>query len=246
MKIRAILCDLDDTLCESHIYYSQALQKCWENLKNRGVIEGEMFEDFLERYMEVRDSMRKENVKEGISHSRALVMQQLLRSLGIYYNIELVNELYDIYWGYVTENIQLYPTVRDTLFELKKRGIKVVIISDGMILSRIKKIEALGISNLIYNLVTSEESGFDKPDKRIFELGVKSANTKKDELLAIGNNYVGDILGAKSLGIKACLFRYLDDINVFRKDKSDSIKPDFEISEFEELLKIVDNLETKS
>jgi putative hydrolase of the HAD superfamily len=63
----------------------------------------------------------------------------------------------------------------------------------------------LGMKQYIDFYVTSHEAGCDKPAPGIFNLALKKANIKPEEIIYIGDQYETDMLGAKGVGIKGVL-----------------------------------------
>jgi putative hydrolase of the HAD superfamily len=68
------------------------------------------------------------------------------------------------------------------------------------------KIKACGLDKYIVNMYLSDQIGYHKPDRRIFEYAVKSSNARKKESLMIGDNFQADIIGAKNFGIDQMYF----------------------------------------
>lgn len=74
--------------------------------------------------------------------------------------------------------------------------------------SRLRKIlHKFSLSKYISVMMLSGEIGFEKPDKRIFEMAAKHMNIKNmSELLHIGDDEEKDFLGAHNAGAQALLF----------------------------------------
>ena len=68
-----------------------------------------------------------------------------------------------------------------------------------------KKILKLDLEEYIDFLVTSEEVGHEKPNKKIFEKALKKINLQNDQVVMIGDSMAKDIEGAKSLKIDSYL-----------------------------------------
>ena len=87
--------------------------------------------------------------------------------------------LIDMY-RYHSPSIQLFDDVLDIIKSIKAKHGKIGIITDGRTKTQMAKIKALGIYDLIDNIVISEEIGTEKPNE---------ANFKAIETSIIGNNY---------------------------------------------------------
>jgi putative hydrolase of the HAD superfamily len=70
------------------------------------------------------------------------------------------------------------------------------IISNGFNESQAKKMEASGLTPYFDLVVTSETTGYKKPDPRIFQYAMDRLSIKNEETMMIGDNPNSDILGA--------------------------------------------------
>lgn len=65
------------------------------------------------------------------------------------------------------------------------------------------KLEKSGIKNYFDQIVTSESIGLKKPNSKVFEFALQSANAKPAHSIMIGDSYEADILGALNVGMLA-------------------------------------------
>jgi HAD superfamily hydrolase (TIGR01509 family) len=56
------------------------------------------------------------------------------------------------------------------------------------------------------HIIVSEQTGFKKPHKAIFDYATSLASTTADSCLMVGDNLETDIQGALAAGMQACLF----------------------------------------
>ncbi len=127
-----------------------------------------------------------------------------------------------------------YPHVQNTLIELKKRGLKLAIVSDAPRLRAWLRLAAMRLSNFFDVVVTYDDTGQRKPSKVPFEAAISQLGLTPEEVLMVGDWPERDILGAKSLGMKTCFAKYGYSFGVAPKTEAD-----YEIDDVEELLKIV-------
>lgn len=97
-------------------------------------------------------------------------------------------------------SFKAFKDAREVIDFLKKRGIKIGIISNASatlddILKRI------GLHSRFAHIVISEKAGVEKPDRKIFLKALKLSNSKAAETVYIGDNYIADIYGARSAGL---------------------------------------------
>ena len=231
-KYKALFVDLDDTLFDSHSLYDQAVHMSWEHFRKFYDVE---FKDYLETFLKIRSELKDQFKFKTISHHRAILFERLLEHFQIPFDADLILDLYNTYWFAVNTYIQPFPSVINTLTSIKKAHIKIVALSDGTVLSRLQKIQALKISPLIDLLVSSEETNFTKPKPDMFKLALQKADVEKDEVIFVGNSYSADVTGGDDFGITTVWFNP----NKMHKPRNSDFAPDFVIKEFKEILGIM-------
>lgn len=82
-------------------------------------------------------------------------------------------------------------------------------------------------------IIISEEVGFSKPDKRIFELALKKLNVQPENTLFVGDDLEKDIAGCQNANIKGIWFNPHGIMN------KTEIKPYSEIDTFDSLLSYI-------
>ena len=92
----------------------------------------------------------------------------------------------------------------DTLAQLKDMGYTIGVISnaDGRVDSFL---EHAGLKQYLNFVVDSGTVGIEKPDRRIFELGLERAGAQAEEAVHVGDVYEVDVVGARGAGIDAVL-----------------------------------------
>ncbi|MDY6986323.1 MAG: HAD-IA family hydrolase [Candidatus Thermoplasmatota archaeon] len=75
------------------------------------------------------------------------------------------------------------------------------------------------IRRYFFSVTTSEEAGYAKPNRRIFELALSRSGLSARECVYVGNSVERDIRGAKALGFKTVLvFGQSDEADYCAKD----------------------------
>lgn len=97
----------------------------------------------------------------------------------------------------------LFEGVLDFLKNSKLKNIPLIIVTDMVAQTQFEKLSKLGIDQFISAVVTSEEAGVEKPNKKIFNIALTKMNLKAKNVIMIGDSYEKDIMGAKKLGIHA-------------------------------------------
>lgn len=100
---------------------------------------------------------------------------------------------------------QLYADSLPTLARLKAAGKIVGIISDWGIHLLEHVLIPLGVTAHCDFVIASAVVGLSKPSADIFHLALQRAGVRAEEAVYIGDNYVLDVLGARSAGIPGVL-----------------------------------------
>ena len=98
----------------------------------------------------------------------------------------------------------LFDDVLPVLNELKGKGFILGLISnvDSDITPLLDK---LGLSQLLQAVVTSQETGYMKPQPKIFKKAARQAGIQVSEAMYIGDQYQIDVIGAKKAGMQGVL-----------------------------------------
>ncbi|OGC44048.1 hypothetical protein A2400_02175 [candidate division WS6 bacterium RIFOXYB1_FULL_33_14] len=232
-KYKGLMVDLDDTLIKSQKMYDLATQHTALYVsKEYGIDSDDFFNVVNEKYKIISRTFPSTHTR----HSRILVYRLALASLNIKYELSLLPKLEDMYWDYFLSHVQLYDGVIETFSILKKRGVKIAVVSDGDLSTRIRKVEAIGLIPYVDEVVASEEVIFEKPFSAIFTLALSRLGIEAHEAIMLGNNFKNDIRGAQLLGIRSGIFNPPFDANLIGQDMQSIIVPDFVINSYQDLL----------
>lgn len=137
----------------------------------------------------------------------------LLQEAGITPTKELISNMLIEMKNFKYEMV-LYDDVIPTLTAIKKRGLITGLVSnvDKDISSMLEKLELKALLDII---VTSQEAGFNKPHREIFEVAANEAGIKAEEALFIGDQYKVDVLGSVNAGMSGVL---LDRADYYKDD----------------------------
>jgi HAD superfamily hydrolase (TIGR01549 family) len=103
----------------------------------------------------------------------------------------------------------LFDDVRDTLKDLKTRGLKLGLLTN--LQSEVNSMcRELGIAEYLDFTVTSAEVGADKPQPPIFLKALQLAHVNAAEAIHVGDQYQNDVLGARRAGISPILLDRAD------------------------------------
>tara|TARA_B100000886_G_scaffold339897_1_gene306867 strand:- start:4915 stop:5658 length:744 start_codon:yes stop_codon:yes gene_type:complete len=197
VKPDAVLFDTDNTLYEYSPANNKAIKEVAIKMKNLiGISENK----FIEKYSQAKKEIKQQLGNTASSHSRLLYFQRLIELIGLKAQLLLALDLEQTFWRTFLDNAPLFPGVKDLFYVLKKEDIPIGIVTDLTSHIQLRKLTYFGLEDVFDAVVTSEEVGADKPDKKIFFLILKKLKlSTKDNIWMIGDNPYADIYGAKQI-----------------------------------------------
>ena len=199
---KGVIFDIDGTLYDYQTSDTLAMKKfCAFVEENLGVDE----KTFRENYAAARQIVRGRLKDTAAQHSRVLLIQTALELMGKNSFAHLL-EMYDVYWDCFLDNMQPYDGTADFLSELKLSGVKIATCTDMTAHIQYRKLKRLGLDKFIDFMVTSEETGFEKPAPIMFNLALQKLNLPANEVAYFGDAFERDIRGAANVGIKPFWF----------------------------------------
>jgi putative hydrolase of the HAD superfamily len=132
-----------------------------------------------------------------------------------------------------------YPHVFLTLVQLVKRGIKLAVVSDAPSREAWLRLTYLNLHHLFDVVLTHEDTGEYKPSPVPFKTALDRLSVDASEALMIGDWAERDMVGAAQVGMKTVFARYGDTFGTMHSGA------DYEINDIQDLLKIVDEVNTK-
>lgn len=201
---KAFLIDLDNTLYEYNPCHEYALMACWKYSRGMGSIS---FLEFKKFYELAKKDVKKYTIDQAASHSRFLYFQRFLerRTGGTCINTTI--KLERLYWNSFLNKMNLSSGVLEFLKECRKKDIKICLITDLTAKIQFEKIKRLKIGSYIDFIVSSEESGHDKPHQNIFRLALQKLKMRSKDVVLIGDDYNKDLAGGEKMGIKTILIK---------------------------------------
>jgi putative hydrolase of the HAD superfamily len=98
---------------------------------------------------------------------------------------------------------QPFPDAVSTLTELKRRGLKTGVITNGRQSIQDAKIDALAIRSLLDTVSISEAEGLRKPDRCIFERAAARLGVAPADCAFVGDHPKVDVAGARAVELFA-------------------------------------------
>ncbi len=184
---------------------------------------------------------------DPLQFSRALWISQTLERLdleqvfGVDMNQLLRNaQVYEQkYWDYLIPRLQVFPGTIQTLTALKQRGKKLALLtdSDGVREIKLRRIRSAGLDRFFDFIVTTDDTGVNKPDIKNFSFILHSANLRGKDCVMVGDHPNVDLYTAKRLGFTT----------IWTKEHLNSdvayAYVDFDIHRIEQVVDIIDMIE---
>lgn len=101
-------------------------------------------------------------------------------------------------------DLVLFDDVAPVLTDLKEKGLILGLISN-VEQDMTETLTRLKLPSWLAIVVTSQDTGFNKPKPEIFREALRRARVKPSEAIYIGDQYQVDVIGARGAGIKAIL-----------------------------------------
>jgi HAD superfamily hydrolase (TIGR01549 family) len=199
---RAVLCDLDDTLFD----HARATRLALASLRD-GVPEfaAHPFDDLCDRHRTLLDTLHLDVLagRVSIDNARAERFRRLLEGLGARDAATRAGDLasgyraaYETSWHPVAGAVELARA-------LQSAAVPLIIVTNNIVAEQRIKLAHCGLTDLVTSLVTSEEVGSVKPDRKIFDEALARAGVRADEAVMLGDAWSTDIVGALGAGIRA-------------------------------------------
>jgi len=199
MDIKHIFFDLDHTLWDFETNSARA----FDFIFNDNKVEVDL-NSFLRVYTPINQKYWKLYREEKVSKP-ALRYKRLKETFDLLnYNIsdDLINYLAIVYIDNLPNYNMLFEGTIEVLNYLSPKY-EMHIITNGFEEIQTKKLKNSGIKQYFDKIITSESVGVKKPNPKIFDYALQSANAKAEHSIMIGDNYEADVQGALNMRMRA-------------------------------------------
>ena len=98
---------------------------------------------------------------------------------------------------------RLMPGAKRTLEELRRRGAKLVLLSNAQSCFTLPELRQLGLAESFDQIFLSSDFGCKKPSPAFFRLAMAKAGAAAEESVMVGNDLEADIVGADRCGMES-------------------------------------------
>lgn len=225
MTRNAVIFDLDNTLVNRRLAFREYSKR------------------FIGQYIAVSDSAHHEELVEWIRRAdrdgyrkKRELYEEILHTLPMISQGTTVEEMLHFWFSEFYKCTVLMEGALDILADLKCKGLKLGIITNGSVHTQNSKIDQVMLRDYFDVIIVSDEVQLKKPDKRIFELALERLNAEPQESWYVGDHPVNDIQGALSAGLNTVWLKGYTDLVESLTDET------IKIDRLQELTRIFDGI----
>ncbi|WP_435127313.1 HAD family hydrolase [Halobaculum sp. D14] len=233
MTFDAVFVDLDDTLYPYAPCNAAGKEAAFETIREQGY--DLTRDEFESLYQEGRSEVKRELAGTASAHERFLYFKRAIDIHAGTHRSKHALELGEAYWEAYVDEMTLFDGVVDALAALSDAGVDVAVVSNLTTRIQLKKLHRLGIEAHVDLLLTSEETGREKPSSVMFTLPLARLDRRASETLMVGDSVESDVVGGNAVGLTTALFNGPDDA----ADLTGRERPDHIIQGFGELTELV-------
>ena len=200
---KAIIFDMDDTILSNDV----SAEKCWRQVCHdfNHRIEVADSEGLPSVILEVdrwfwSDPERSHRGGLDLLKSRKDVLSLAFDRYGIVDDL-LLEEMAASFHKLKMATIDIFPGALDALHALRKRGIRLGLITNGNAQGQRTKVKGTELEPLFESILIEGEFGVGKPDPRVFHHTLDQLQATPAQTWMVGDNLVNDIAGAQAVGI---------------------------------------------
>ncbi len=201
---RALLFDMDDTIVRESAGDENLWAELCDGFATRAGVEASALHEAVlwARDWFWDDAAREKRGRLAMPWARRAVAEAAFRRLGLR-NLAVAHALGDAFTRTRHERMHFFPGARETLLELRARGHKLALLTNGGAVFQREKIERFALAPLFDAVFVEGELGFGKPDPRVFARALRALDAEPHEALMTGNDLRSDVFGAKRAGVRA-------------------------------------------
>ena len=239
--IRAVLFDMGSTLLEFENQpwedlIRQGIEAVYKGLHAHGVVlptSQDFYQVFRESYRETWRQAEQSLLEMQIR----LMLQETAQGLGLLLTEAMLLDLVRAHYAPVSSQVTIYADTVDTLVEVRRRGMKVGLVSNTVWPGALHKedLERFGILELFDHLLFSADLGVRKPHPQIFQAALDALNVAPHEAVFVGDRVPEDVEGAMRVGMRGVWKERPD------RERLPHVIPDAQIIHLRELPAILDS-----
>jgi putative hydrolase of the HAD superfamily len=145
---------------------------------------------------------------------------------------DLASRIADRFTAYREEEMFVFPGAHDAIDELKARGVKLALVTNGAAETQRAKVERFAFAHRFDHIQIEGEHGFGKPEERAYLHAMEALGVTAGDTWMVGDNLEWEIAAPQRLGIYAIWM----DVHGEGLPPASTVKPDRIIRSLSELL----------
>jgi putative hydrolase of the HAD superfamily len=145
---------------------------------------------------------------------------------------DLAIRIADRFNAYREEEMFVFPGAHDAIDELKARGVKLALVTNGAAETQRAKVERFAFAHRFDHIQIEGEHGFGKPEERAYLHAMEALGVTAGDTWMVGDNLEWEIAAPQRLGIYAIWM----DVHGEGLPPASTVKPDRIIRSLSELL----------
>lgn len=204
--MKTIVFDVDDTIYDQQKPFEKAIRTAFPHVKQKDIpllyLRFRFYSD--ETFPKV---MTGEWTLENMRYYR---MAESLKDLNYPTISQVKGTEFQTIYEVELANIQMHEEIRRIFDFLVDRQIPIGIITNGPTEHQTKKVKQLQLENWVpsKHIIISQSTGFQKPEKEIFDLAAQTFGMDPRHTLYVGDSYENDICGAHNGGWQSLWFNH--------------------------------------
>lgn len=226
IHLRGIVLDLDDTLIFEHEYVKSGFSTLARSLAQT---------EQEERSYQIWLSEQARLPSDGQTFNRLLATFPELQTR------TTISALIEMYRGHAPA-ITLSEEWLTALHRWRQEGLYLALISDGALLGQQRKVEALGLGELLDLMVLTDHYGreFWKPNEFAFRAVERHSDLSHSQLVYVGDNVLKDFIAPNQLEWRSIRLRLPGQLRVHLDPTESTHAPQNTVESIPELLLLID------
>jgi HAD superfamily hydrolase (TIGR01509 family) len=203
LDIRLILFDLDNTLLHLHEYWEKSIKEAFKQTAVTSAIEiNELYPIFKEQ-----DELYCKLYDEGVISLWEFRRDRFIKTME-YFKRNVTNDdaiqFHELFTSLT--NTYIKPSIKlDRILGLLSEKYLLGIITNGTPDFQRNKIKQMGLDRYFKDehLFISEEVGYSKPAKEIYQMAMDTFHVEANEVIFIGDSLKNDVIAPMILGMRA-------------------------------------------
>ena len=200
-ELAAVIFDLDDTLHDDTRAYQAAASEVADGIaREHGIDSGALLAAYIAEAQQFWKGMSAEHLTMQIADTRVALWSTALAAVGIG-DERVARRAVELYAGYRRKHYAPFPGALELLVELRGRGLKLGLITNGFASTHREKLALLGFEGAFDAIVIADEVGMVKPDPRIFFHACALLGVAPERTAMVGDRYFRDVVGGRQAGM---------------------------------------------